>query len=436
MKVLVVNTYDKGGAANSCKRLHLGFLFEGITSNVLLRFKQNNWPKSVCFKQAQKKLTFLDKAENKAKLILKELKLYSEIDVSKRKCQQFLSQRDKKLEMFSFPNSDFDITKSEFYKEADIINLHWVANFLDYETFFERNKKPVVWTLHDMNPFTGGEHYLEEFLGIDVAGHPIGRNLSQEEKRVAKENVAIKTLALLAVDNLTIVAPSEWLAEEARKSETFKGRPIFCIPYGLDSEIFAPRDKNYSREVLNIPKEKKVILFVADSIDNNRKGFIFLKKAFEQLANSDLVLCAIGNKNSELESIDNIYELGPIYDERLMSIAYSAADVFVIPSIMDNLPNTVLESLMCGTPVIGFPVGGIPDMIQDNENGFITEEISVDSLVKTLNKFLSNPSCFNRFEIRENALKKYDQKVQAQKYIDLFGDILSSYSVNELDNAL
>jgi glycosyltransferase involved in cell wall biosynthesis len=310
------------------------------------------------------------------------------------------------------------------YKDASIVNLHWVADFLDYKSFFEKNTKPVIWTLHDMNPFTGGEHYEEEYFGIDELGFPIKRNISDEELRVAKENIAIKKQALAKVANLTIVAPSEWLAAEARKSEVFINREVHCIPYGLDSEVYGPRDKNHSRELLNIHKDKKVILFVADSIDNNRKGFVFLKKAFEQLADPNLFLCSIGNKNSDLESLDTILELGPIYDERMMSVAYSAADVFVIPSLMDNMPNTVLESLMCGTPVIGFPVGGIPDMIQDGINGFITDEISVSSLVKTINKFLNNPSCFDPIEIRNDAVKKHDQKVQSQQYIDLFESTL------------
>ena len=99
------------------------------------------------------------------------------------------------------------------------------------------------------------------------------------------------------VDNLTIVAPSEWLAAEARKSIVFKGKPVFCIPYGLDSEIYSPRDKNYSRELLNIPKDKNILLFVADSIVNSRKGFAFLKKSFEQITDPNLILCAIGSKN-------------------------------------------------------------------------------------------------------------------------------------------
>lgn len=425
MKVLIVNTYDKGGAANSCKRLHLGLLLEGISSKVLLKFKQNNWPNSFCFKQPQKKLSLLDKVGNKVKRILREFKLYNTQAVSNNNEQVFLNNRTSGLETFSFPNSDSDITNSEIYKEADIVNLHWVADFMDYQTFFEKNNKPVVWTVHDMNPFSGGEHYEEKYLGIDEFGFPINREVSTVEKKIAKENIEIKKQAVAKIDNLTIVAPSEWLAEQARMSEVFKDIPVFCIPYGLDSELYAPRDKDFSRSILNIPKNKKVILFVADSIDNNRKGFVFLKKALERLADSNLVLCAIGNKYGNLESIDNVFELGPIFDERLMSIAYSAADLFVIPSLMDNLPNTVLESLMCGTPVIGFPEGGIPDMIQDGVNGFITKEISLDSLVETFNKFLDNPNCFNKTEIRQNALKKYDQKVQAKKYIDLFNSILN-----------
>jgi len=423
VKVLLINTYYRGGAANSCKRLHSELLLKGITSKVLLKVNQNNWPNSFCLKLTPKILSKHVKIENKVKRILKELKLYHPRQVPKNENQEFLNKRPTGLEMFSFPNTDYDITQSDFYKEADIINLHWVANFIDYTSFFEKNTKPVVWTLHDMNPFSGGAHYEEKFLGINNFGFPITRQVSEVETMVTKKNIEIKNQALSKVNNLTIVTPSEWLAEEARKSEVFKGCPIFCIPNGLNAEIYTPRDKNYSRDLLGIPKDKKVILFVADSISNNRKGFIFLKRAFEQLADANLVLCAIGNKNSNFESLNNIIELGPIYDERLMSIAYSAADVFVIPSLMDNLPNTVMESLMCGTPVIGFPVGGIPEMVINGKNGLITKEISVNSLVEALTDFLDKPERFNKDEIRADALKKYDQKIQAERYISLFKEI-------------
>jgi glycosyltransferase involved in cell wall biosynthesis len=175
-----------------------------------------------------------------------------------------------------------------------------------------------------------------------------------------------------------------------------------------------------------------VILFVADSITNNRKGFVFLKKAFEQLNNDNVILCAVGNKNSELESINNIVELGAIYDERLMSIVYSAADVFVIPSLMDNLPNTVLESIMCGTPVIGFPVGGIIDMIQHGENGLLTKEISATSLLESLKEFLkADSTVFNSKRIRENAVEKYNLKIQSEAYKKLYETILQNYTTTK-----
>lgn len=418
MKVLIVNTFDIGGAAIASKRLHLGLISNGVQSQVLLRHKTNNWYKSASFTQVN--LPFYNLLQRIVKRTLKELKLY------RNKNQEFLRERNKDLEMFSFPHSDCDITKNSLYEESDVINLHWVADFLDYQTFFKKNKKPVVWTLHDMNPFTGGEHYCETFLGIDEEGFPIKRSISDKEIRLANKNLAVKKLAISKISNLTVVAPSKWIEEEAKKSEIFKNVKIHYIPNSLNSEIFSPKNKNYSKDLLNLPQDKKVVLFAAESISNNRKGFLYLKRAFERIEDSNIVLCAIGSKKNSLESIKNVVELGPINDEILMAVAYSAADVFVIPSLMDNLPNTVLESLFCGTPVIGFPVGGIRDMIQDGENGFLAEEISVDSLVLTLNKFLTNANCFDRERIRQNALNKYATAIQSERYIDLFRSILKT----------
>lgn len=424
MKLLLINSYDIGGAAKACFRLQKGLLNDSISTNVLLAHKQRDLQNSFLLKKQEIKPTLKNRLEVKTMKILKKFIFLRKNVVSEK--EVFLRDRPKGLEMFSFPDSKFDITESQLYQEATIVNLHWVANFIDYKSFFYKNTKPLVWTLHDMNPFTGGEHYIENYLNIDEFGIPIIRKQSTEEIRVTNECKEIKKQILLKVQNLTIVSPSEWLANEARKSGLFEGKPILCIPNGVDSEIYAPRDSNFSKEILNIPKGKKVILFVADSISNNRKGFIYLKRAFEQLADSNLVLCAIGNKNTELDMISNILELGTIHDERLMSIAYSAADVFVIPSLIDNLPNTVIESLMCGTPVIGFPVGGISEMIQNGVNGYLTETVSVNSLEKTIKMFLENACSFNKTKIRENAIKKYDQKVQSKKYIELYNNILSN----------
>ncbi|WP_417197995.1 glycosyltransferase [Bizionia sp.] len=422
MKILIVNTYDRGGAANACLRLHEGLLHKAVDSKVLLRHKEKSLPKTFQFHKSHSSKSKFHILKEKVLLFLRVMGILNKPKPSKE--QQFLKQRESGLELFSFPDSNFDITSSPLYQEADIINLHWVASFLDYESFFRKNTKPVVWTLHDMNPFTGGEHYLETTLGIDSVGEPLSRELSELEKRVFKENLSLKFKAIQSASNISIVAPSEWLGLEAQNSTVFKSKPVYCIPYGINAEVFQPRNRNYSRAILNIPKNKKVILFVADSISNHRKGYAYLKKAFDLMQRDDVILCAVGSKKSALESVKNTIELGSIYDERLMSMAYSAADVFVIPSLMDNLPNTVLESLMCGTPVIGFPIGGIPDMIQDGENGLLTKTVNSMALLDTIDTFLVTMDSFDRESIRAHAIKKYDLKIQADSYIDLFKTIL------------
>lgn len=423
MKVLLVNTYDRGGAANACLRLHKGLLQEGLQSKVLLRTASKSVPFTYVAKprEEQVKYTTYSKIKLKTIKILKELKL---LKVKPKKINEFLINRDARLEMFSYPNSNYDITESELYKEADIINLHWVSNFIDYTSFFKKNTKPVIWTLHDMNPFTGGEHYSEEFLGIDVTGNPIKRIVTDAEKKEFLKNLEIKKKALQNVSNLHIVTLCNWMSDEVKKSELFKNYPIHLIPNGLDPSIFKPRDQKYSRDVLGLPQDKKIVLFVSDSINNNRKGFVFLKKALELVKRKDVILCAIGKKNEIITENNKIIELGVIYDERLMSLAYSAADVFVIPSLIDNLPNTAIESLLCGTPVIGFPKGGITDIIQHGVNGYLTEDISVKSLVIQLNIFLDNSKIFDKKNIRDNAIKKYSLKVQAKSYIKLFKKLI------------
>ncbi|MBZ9729741.1 glycosyltransferase [Salegentibacter sp. JZCK2] len=423
MKILIVNSIDKGGAANACLRLHAGLFQEGIDSKVLLREKQKETLHTYTLKPQQKKVSKSQKIVNKFIKILRSYGILKKRPIPEK--LSFLKNREKGLEFYSFPDSSFDITASKLYRKADIINFHWVADFLDFQSFFKKNTKPVVWTLHDMNPFTGGEHYKEEYLGIDNTGRPLKREVTKDEKIRSESNLELKKEALSKIKNMNIIAPSRWLADEAKKSELFNAYPVHHIPYGLDSHTYKPLDQTFARRLLSIPENKKVILFVADSIDNQRKGFIYLKRAFRQLSDKkDLVLCAIGKTSETISDDLDIINLGVIKDERLMSAAYNAADAFVIPSLMDNLPNTVIESLMCGTPVIGFPVGGIPEMIRDGENGFVAKEISVNALVESLKTFLNTMDNFNRKNIRTKAVEKYDLKIQAGSYIKLFESIL------------
>lgn len=417
MKTLHINTYDVGGAAKACLRLHLGLLKTNSSSKVLLNQKTQSIENTFAFQNTTQQ-SIGDKLKNKAIRIAKELKIIPLYAPQEKRAIQLQKQR-KGLEMFSLPTSQSDFTQNPLYHEADIIHLHWVANFLDWKTFFAKNTKPIVWTLHDQNPFLGIEHYAERFIGVDEKGLPIPRKYTELELQESEYWLNYKRKCLQNVKNLHIVSPSKWLLESSKNSELFSQYPHYHIPNGFPTNIFRPLDPKVCREMLGLPLEKKIILFVADSVENTRKGFSFLKKALENLQNPEICLCAIGSK-TQLEEKENLIEIGKIVDERLMAMAYSAADVFVIPSLEDNLPNTMIESLLCGTPVVGFPTGGICDVVESEKNGYLCKEISVQNLYEAIVWLLKNLNRFDRYEISNKATLKFNLSKQAEEYKKLY----------------
>lgn len=421
MKPLLVNTYDRGGAGKACVRLHLGLHNESIDSSLLLKKKANQMiPNSYEYFQKVKNYGIEERVKRwfykKSKSAILQKR---EID--------FVANRNKNLTIYTYPYSEERLTKQLSYLDSDIINLHWVANFLDWEHFFLENAKPIVWTLHDQNPFLGGEHYAEKYIDIDNDGLPINRVYSKEELLEEKRLMDYKSKILESVSNLHIVSPSKWLKKESEKSALFSQFPHYNIPNGFPISIFKLLDKSYCREALNLPKDKVIILFVSELIENYRKGFIFLQRAFDEIIkeqqNTPFVLCSVGATKQETD--EGFMSLGSIHEESKMAQVYAAADVFIIPSLEDNFPNTMIESLLCGTPVIGFNTGGIPDAIINGKTGYLCPKISVKSLVKTIKKFLENPNQFNGEEIAKEAKEKYSLEVQAKAYVELYESILS-----------
>jgi len=422
MKVLHINTYDRGGAANACLRLHEGLLNSGIDSKVLILKKtNNNFPEVYAYETEV--ISFSGRLQRKIKRILKELKLYRNGPKEKER-KKLLKLRSKGLEMISFPESDIDITNNKYFHGADIIHLHWVVDFLDYKAFFKKCKKPIVWTFHDQNPFLGVEHYAEKYLGPEKNGFPMVRQFSEVELAIEKKYKQIKH-NILQNTPLNIVALCNWMQTEILGCNMFHFAKIFNVPNGVDSKQFRILNKTLCRELLELPLEKKILLFVSDNINHNRKGLNYLLKAIENINASDVVVCGIGWDKTKTHN-GKFIELGSIHDQRLMTAAYSAADLFVIPSLMDNLPNTVIESLLCGTAVISFPIGGLPDMIKHKKNGYIADEISVDALAKTINIFFEKGVEFTTDQIRYDAIERYDISVQVESMVDLYNDIYTT----------
>lgn len=396
MKVLLLSTTDKGGAANACIRLHQGLLEIGVESKILVLQKN-----STDIPEVHRFLSVYEPST-----LLKRIMKAPRVLAFRKKRRKAKGNHRPTHEMFSFFETLHDITKHPLYDWADVINIHWVANFLDYPSFFAKNTKPVVWTLHDMLLFTGGYHY-EKGFPFDAYQDLIEQNY-QLKKRI------------FANQKFTIVTPSKWLHREAKAAQDLYPKAKHAlIPYGLQTDIFKQYQKETARKALGIPLDKKIILFVAASVNGQRKGIQYLLDALPLVNTPNLGLAVMG---ANIEKLDldkqNTYPLGYISDIERIAQAYAAADIFVIPSIEDNLPNTVLESLCCGTPVVGFDIGGIPDMVIEGKNGEICSSIDAKALAQSIETALN--TSYDRKWIRSDAHQRYALPIQAEAYLKLF----------------
>ena len=403
MKVLHIGTKDTGGAAIAAIRLHRGLLASGVSSSFLFLKRHREVECSYDFK---KMLSI------RPSLLANIRRLIFRKDTVAYKQKQQLKRFPGTYEGFSFATSDYDITEHPAYQDADIVNLHWVPRFLDYPSFFRKNKKPLVWTLHDMNPFLGGFHYEGD----------LERN--SEDLRKLSELVLKQKVEALKDAKIHIVAPSKWMLNASCRSQAFSSFPHSHIPYGLDLSVFKPLDKHFCREVFNLPQEKTILLFISERIDHQRKGFDLLQNALSGIDTSSITLCAVGDQTPV--SDESIRSIAGIRDERLMSLLYNAADAFVLASREDNFPNVVLEATACGTPVIAFPIGGIPDIVQNEFNGVIAEgeEPTSTSLRQAILRFLNSSAPFDRTKIRNYTSERYALSDQASAYTALYQQIL------------
>jgi len=324
------------------------------------------------------------------------------------------------------------LTKKVITLKPDLIHLQWVAGgFLRLETL-KRFNKPLVWTLHDMWPFTGGCHYNEECGRYrEKCGKCslLGSSKNWDLSRwILKRK--LKTWKGL---NLTIVTPSRWLANCAKKSSLFSKKRIEVIPNGLDLYRFKPIDKQFAREVLCLPQDKKIILFGAmNSASDKRKGFNLLLPTLEILAQNgwrdkvELVIFGATESTDSTKFGLRAHYMDYINDDISLSLLYSAADIFVAPSIQDNLPNTIMESLACGTSVIAFDIGGISDMVVHKKTGYLARPFDTNDLAKGIEWVLEDNE---RWQIlsRQSRIKverEFGLEVISKRYANLYREIL------------
>ena len=316
---------------------------------------------------------------------------------------------------------------------CDLINLHWFGNFLDYRSFFTTVPKetPVVWTLHDMNAFTGGCHY-DNYCGKFADGCGACPQLgSDDEEDLSRQIWGRKNDAFGGIerDQLQLVGVSRWLAEEAGRSSLLGRFPIASINPSLDSRVFAPRNRAAARSALGVPEDASVVLFIADSLVTRRKGFSLLAETLESLEDvPNLFLLSLGHNDPGLvKSIPHL-NLGYIEDDLALSGVYSAADVFVMPSLQEAFGQTVLEAMSCGTPVVGFDLGGIPEMIRPGVTGELAPPKDSEAFGKAVRGLLEDPE--KRAVLSANGrrmvVEEFAPDIQAGRYAEIYRSMLGT----------
>jgi len=416
MMVLHLNKTDlQGGAARAAYRLHLGLKSISVDSKMLVDDKISDDP------SVHGLVGKINKIWHRALPFINEIP----------------------LKFYNWEGTPFytgcvgrNIARDELLKLTDVINLHWVsAGFLSIRNISRLAKlgKPIVWTLHDMWAFTGGCHYSGECERyVNFCGSCPQLN-SDKDDDITRRIWARKERAYKGL-NLTIVTPSKWLAECVKKSSLLSDVRVEVVPYGLNINIFKPINKSTARNIFNLPENKKIILFGAiRSTSDKRKGFSFLHKAVNYLNEiitnpKDYYLLVFGAshpENNEPFPFEVNYA-GSFSDDASLALLYSCADVFIAPSLEDNLPNTVIESLACGTPVVAFNVGGMPDMIDHRKNGYLAKYKDVEDLSRGINWILDNEKHRQKLAeaAHDKAIREYLLEVQARRYVELYEELL------------
>ena len=314
--------------------------------------------------------------------------------------------------------------------EHDILHLHWTTGLVDLPGVGVSTNPDarIVWTLHDMNLFTGGCHFAGSCNRFESSCGQCPQLGSRDPRDLSNRVWNRKRQTLSRVGPVMhAVAPCEWMASHARKSSLLRDWPVSTIRYGLDLNDFAPRPQEAARQAIGIPAGARVVLFVSNYLGTTRKGLHLLDEAFARLNRPDLFLLAIGHGTLNLKSPVPHLQLNHTSDDRLLSAVYSAADILAVPSLEDNSPNTVTEAMACGTPSIAFAVGGICELIESGHNGVLVAPGDVTALASAVASVFSQEACLTqlRQQCRQTALDRNPIEKQAKEYIALYESLLS-----------
>ena len=316
-------------------------------------------------------------------------------------------------ETFTLNFLGFDLTKSKEYKKADIIHIHWLSEGFINLRSISKIKKPVIWTVRDMWPFTGGSHYTMDFEKYEKSA--LAKFVRKFKKNCYKKNIRF-------------ITTSNWMKRIAEQSEILQNKKIIQIDNNIDLKNFSSLPKDRARKKLKISTKKKIILYGAQNPQSKRKGWNFFIDALRQIDKKDYFLIIFGKfwSHKVLDEIGIEYKsMGFINETNLLNEVYSSADLFVASSIHDAWPKTFAEAMYCGTPVVCFDNTSISEIVDHKKNGYVVNDFSSDGLKKGI-EWLANEVNKNS-SINKHAIEKilnYEPKIIASKYIKIYNKLI------------
>ncbi|MBS0150339.1 MAG: glycosyltransferase family 4 protein [Nitrospira sp.] len=414
MRPLLLNTYDiRGGAARAAYRLHRGLRAAGIESQMLVQSKSSDDP-------------YVEGPRSRFETLMGVMRPQFDI-----------------LPTYLYPRRGNGVyypgllpgnyVKRVRRLKPDIVHLHWVAGgFLHPSTLVDFGA-PVVWTLHDMWAFTGGCHYdngCGRYVGTCGKCPALGSSRETDLSRWVWQQKRRKWTEV----SLTVVTPSRWLADCARKSSLFSDKHVEVIPNGLDLSVFRTRDKQSARELLGLPAGKQLILFgTLNANMSQRKGSQELQEALQVFSKvhkrrgySELVIVGASKPISPPDFGLPVHYIGILNDDVTLALLASAVDVVVVPSLQENLSNTVMEALACGTPCVAFNIGGMPDLIEHQRNGYLAKSFESRDLAHGMQWILENQErwCALSKRAREKVEAEFALRIVAERYLALYLNVL------------
>ncbi|MFM6976630.1 MAG: glycosyltransferase family 4 protein [Sphingobacteriaceae bacterium] len=421
MNITLINTSDTGGGAPlACRRLMDALHASQADAKMLVQQK----------KSADKAVFGLFKGW--LGKVRAELNFLGE-----RLPFMFFQEKDKTVR-FAFSEANFgaNISKNPLVQQADILHLHWTnRGFLSIENLKQLFSlgKPIVWTLHDMWTFTGGCHYTGGCTHFEqnCGNCPILSNPSVND--LSKKGWLKKQELYQQAGNLHLVTCSNWLAGMAKTSSLLANFPVQAIPNPIDIDFYEAKDKNTARKKWGIATDAPILLFGAANINDKRKGLTYLLQALAHYKThfGDELQVVMFGKNTSFNTEEipfKVHSLPLITSQEELVELYSLADVFVQPSLEDNLPNMVMESLACATPVVAFNTGGLPDLVDHQQNGYLADFQSADDLAAGIHWVLSHP---DRAVLQANARQKvvthFNPATVADQYLSLYRSLLPGH---------